>query len=317
MDQTVQDQPTTIQQNKAGGFLLDQLRPYAPGKIQTTFADDNYSSPALHPGFLSKNFPSLMLYSRIYVKTGAWILSKTNRGAFDDAAKCYASSMVADACERTGISLNIMGMDVLKNIGGPCVFVSNHMSTLETFLLPCILWPHLPITFVVKTDLVHMPLFGACMRAYDPVTVERTNPREDLATILHDGCERLGRGISVIVFPQSTRSLHFDPHKFNSIGVKLARKANVPVVPVAVKTDAWGQGEKFKEFGPIRPEKDVMIRFFPPIDIQGSGKEEQEDIMNVLGSHVAYWEKRQEAKDEGRPVPPVLGEECILPETSR
>ena len=311
------DQITNAQPGQAAGHILDHLDPYEPGRIQTTFHGDSYSSPELHPDIISRYFPSLMLYSRIYVKTGAWILSKTNRGAFDNAAKCYASSMVADACERTGISLHIMGMDVLDNIGGPCVIVANHMSTLETFLLPCILWPHLPVTFVVKRALTDMPLFGACMRAYDPVIVDRKNPREDLAVILREGCKRLEKGISVIVFPQSTRSLHFDPHKFNSIGVKLARKAGVPVVPVAVKTDAWGQGKKLKEFGPIRPEKDVLVRIFPPIDIAGAGRAEQEDIMDVLGTHVRYWEERQKAKDAGRPVPPVLGPECTLPLTSR
>jgi len=49
--------------------------------------------------------------------------------------------------------------------------------------------------------------------------------------------------ISVLIFPQTTRDLRFDPNKFNTLGIKLAKRAKVPVIPVAVKTDAWGMGK--------------------------------------------------------------------------
>ncbi|MBW2177934.1 MAG: hypothetical protein JRH03_13480, partial [Deltaproteobacteria bacterium] len=75
------------------------------------------------------------------------------------------------------------------SLKSPRVFVSNHMSVLETFLFPS-----------------------------------------------------LQRNVSVLVFPQTTRGLRFDPDKFNTLGIKLARRAKVPVIPVAVKADAWGVG---------------------------------------------------------------------------
>ena len=49
--------------------------------------------------------------------------------------------------------------------------------------------------------------------------------------------------ISVWVFAQTTRELLLDPKKFNTLGIKLAKRARVPVIPVAVKTDAWGMGK--------------------------------------------------------------------------
>ena len=53
----------------------------------------------------------------------------------------------------------------------------------------------------------------------------------------------------------------FKPEEFNSIGVKLAKKAGVPVVPVAIKTDFWGNGRIIKELGPIDNKKTIHIKF--------------------------------------------------------
>ena len=138
-----------------------------------------------------------------------------------------------------------------------------------------------------------------------------------MATILREGCDRLSRGISVIVFPQSTRTLHIDPKHFNTIGVKLARKANVPVVPLALKTDAWGAGRKIKELGKIRPDNDVIFRFFPPVTVEGSGHAEHKAILEAISSTLHYWEWRQKEKDEGRQVPPLLDPDFTLPTIER
>ena len=56
---------------------------------------------------------------------------------------------------------------------------------------------------------------------------------------MEEGSERLKKGKSVLIFPQKTRSEIFNPKEFNSLGVKLAKKNNVPVIPMAVLTDAW------------------------------------------------------------------------------
>ena len=165
------------------------------------------------------------------------------------------------------------------------------MSTLETFMLPGIIRPHRAVTFVMKKSLVTLPFFGAVMRSRDPIVVGRTNPREDLTAVLEGGVERLKKGISIIVFPQSTRTPDFDPQHFNTIGVKLARKAGVPVVPLALKTDAWGTGKKLKELGPIKSGLPVRYKFAAPMDIHGNGREEQAFICDFIGTQLASWRK--------------------------
>jgi 1-acyl-sn-glycerol-3-phosphate acyltransferase len=130
------------------------------------------------------------------------------------------------------------------------------------------------------------------MRNRNPIVVGRANPRQDLRTVLEEGQNRLNANISVIIFPQTTRSINFDPQQFNSLGVKLAKRCKVPVIPVALKTDAWGNGRKFKDFGKIRPAKSVYITFGDPLLVQGSGKEEYKFIVDFIAEKMdSYLEK--------------------------
>jgi 1-acyl-sn-glycerol-3-phosphate acyltransferase len=196
---------------------------------------------------------------------------KARAGRLNGRAWVAASLAVLRYLEDAGVQLTVEGLDRLDALQGPAVYVGNHMSTLETFLLPSILRPRGPVTFVVKQSLLDYPVFGPVMRSRDPIAVGRANPREDLVTVMEEGKERLGRGVSVIVFPQTTRTHSFDAAKFNSIGAKLAARAGVPLVPLALKTDAWGTHRWLKDIGPIRPELPVRLRFGEPILPEGKG----------------------------------------------
>jgi 1-acyl-sn-glycerol-3-phosphate acyltransferase len=147
------------------------------------------------------------------------------------------------------------------------------------------------VTFIVKRSLLEYPVFRHVMRARDPIAVDRVNPREDLKAVLEGGCERLQKGISIIVFPQTTRSETFDPEQFNSIGVKLAKRAQVPVVPIALCTHAWGNGKVIKELGKIDPGKTVHYQFGEPFRIQGRGNAEHEAIVAFITEKLADWRK--------------------------
>ncbi len=113
---------------------------------------------------------------------------------------------------------------------------------------------------MVKESLVRHPLFGDVMRSRDPIVVGRTDPRKDLEAVMNGGMELLSKGISIVIFPQSTRSVEFRPEEFNSLGVKLAKKAGVKVVPVALKTDFWGNGKVIRELGPLDSRKTYLYK---------------------------------------------------------
>ena len=149
--------------------------------------------------------------------------------------------------------------------------------------------PYRRVTFVVKESLIEYPLFKHVMISRDPVVVGRTNPRRDLQRVMAEGQKRLQNGVSVIIFPQTTRSVTFDAQKFNSLGVKLAQRAGVPVIPVALKTDAWGLGKRLKDFGKIHPAEAVHICFGNPFCVSGSAKAAHQFIVEFITEKLRSW----------------------------
>ena len=238
--------------------------------------------------WLGRCYPTAVFYSKILgVVYRASKLAR--KGLYDDQCWIDSSMTTIRALESVGGRFDLQGLDVIDRLQSACVFIGNHMSILETFVLPCLIQPYRDVTFVVKESLITYPLFGHVMRNRNPVVVGRDNPREDLKTVLEEGQKRLEANISIVIFPQTTRSVEFDPKKFNTLGVKLAKRCNVAVVPFALKTDAWGLGQRLKDFGKIRPDKIVHIRFGQPLNVQGSGKEAHNFIVDFISSHLNAW----------------------------
>lgn len=212
------------------------------------------------------------------------------QGKYDDEAWVRSAFEVFDQLEHSGITLDISGMDKLSREDGPCVIIGNHMSMMETLLLPAIVVPFKPATFVVKQSLLEYPVFKHVMRSRNPIAVTRTNPRQDLKTVMAEGVARLQDGLSVIVFPQTTRANEFDPAQMSTIGVKLAKKAGVPIVPLALKTDAWTNGKLMKDFGSLQTEKKCYFTFGEPMRVAGKGADEQEAVNRFIQEKLAGWQ---------------------------
>ncbi len=248
----------------------------------------DYRSPDARLGLVARLSPGLRFYpglARI-----VWRASrKARRGVYDDRQWVGSSMETVRLLEAVGARLHIENMAVVAAVGRPAVYIGNHMSTLETFVLPAILRPHGPLTFVVKRQLVEMPVFKHIMRSRQPVVVGRANPRDDLKVVLEEGEARLRAGMSVVVFPQTTRAADWAPDDFNTIGVKLARRAGAPIVPLALRSDAWGIGARFKDCGPIRPGLPVRFAFGEPLVVTGNGREQHEAVVRFLAARMAAW----------------------------
>lgn len=248
----------------------------------------DYRSPDGRPGWFRRSCPGAVFYAKLF--SIVWRASrKAKRGIYDDAAWVGSSCEVVRLLESIGARVEVENHAAIRGLTGPAVIIGNHMSTLETFVLPSILRPVGPVTFIVKRQLVEMPVFKHVMRSRDPVVVGRAHPREDLKTMLEEGEARLRAGISVIVFPQKTRAPSFTPAEFNSIGVKLAKRAGVPVVPLALRSDAWGLGRMVKDVGPIRPERPVRFAFGPRLTVVGNGRETQEATVRFISEKLRSW----------------------------
>lgn len=251
---------------------------------------DTYRTEPRRISCFAKTLPSIVFYSDLLslVVRGS---RKAKHDRYDTADWSNSSSEALRALERVGVQLEITGMNNFKSLDGPCVFIGNHMSTLETFVLPTIIAPFKETTFVVKQSLIDYPVFKHIMRSRKPITVGRSNPRDDLQAVFEGGAEKLRAGSSIIIFPQTTRTAAFEPDQFNTIGIKLAKKADVPVVPIALQTDAWGTGTFIKDFGWIDPTKKARFAFGKSLRITGRGNEEHQQIIEFIKGKLEEWDK--------------------------
>jgi 1-acyl-sn-glycerol-3-phosphate acyltransferase len=239
------------------------------------------------PGLFSRLFPSFFFYSRsiLVIRLAARVLKA---GCTDENVFERASKGVACAVNSVGARITVENLDVLRRLDGPCIVVANHMSSLETLVVPSIIMPVIPMTFVAKQSLMKYPWLSALLEGNRAIIVGRANPRDDLRIMTTETHERLSRGVSVVVFPQTTRSDTFVPEQFNSIGAKLARREGVPLIPLALKTDFWSNGKRFKDLGRIDPKRDVLFRFGEPID-SSNDREAHQKALDFICRTLAEW----------------------------
>ena len=213
-----------------------------------------------------------------------------NKGKYSNMMWCDASFYIFKTIEGCGGKIHVRGLDNISSVPGPVVFIGNHMSSLETFILPGFICPKKPATFVVKQSLIDLPRFGTIMKASKAIAVGRKSPIDDFKAVMNEGIDLIKSGTSIIIFPQSTRGIDFNPDEFSSIGVKLAKKAGVPIIPVALKTDFWGNGQLIKDFGPIDRKKEIYFEFGTPLTVEGNGKQTQTDICDFIQKKLLQWQ---------------------------
>jgi len=211
------------------------------------------------------------------------------RGTFDRTMWARHGLMMLQAAERAGGRAVLTGFDNILKAKLPVVYVSNHMSVVDTTVLPAGLLGFGDMATVIKESLLTYPLFGRVMQRTDPISVTRRDPREDLKQVMTKGEAFLRAGRSVLIFPQATREPGFDPSEFNSLGVKLARNAGVQVIPVALKTDFQGIGKKFRDFGPLYRDKRMYFKVGTPMTVEGNGRTTHEAIVKFVTDTLRGW----------------------------
>jgi 1-acyl-sn-glycerol-3-phosphate acyltransferase len=262
-------------------------------EFHETVLTGRYASPADHlPARpLKKGFRS---WWRFYASGLGRVVAKGIRVMRKgDVTLSLFSELAYDmtrAVEATGTTVSFEGFDALLPLKGkPFVVVANHMSLIETMLLPAGVFSANDMTVVAKRSLTRYPGFGKILASCHPILLDRKNARKDLADTLEQGAAQLKEGISILLFPQGHRAEVFDPRKFNSLGAKLAARAGVPLVPVACKTDFARPGWPLKDFGPVDPARPVRFACGPALDPSLPQRELQEACIAHISAKLAEW----------------------------
>ena len=154
----------------------------------------------------------------------------------------------------------------------PYVVISNHQGEWEAYCFQSLFHP---LTMVVKQELLHVPLFGWAFAVLRPIAIKRENPRQAARKILTEGADRLGRGISVLLFPEGTRMAPGVLGRYKRSSLALASQNGVPVVPVVHNSgDCWPARRFIKYPGTIR----VVVG--EPIVVGSQMGDRMNEIMN-------------------------------------
>lgn len=171
----------------------------------------------------------------------------------------------------SGIRVAVLGLERLDPATA-YVFMANHQSNYD---IPVLLG-RLPVQFrwLAKAELFKIPLFGRAMRAAGYISIDRAD-RSSAFQSLGEAAGALRRGVSIMIFPEGTRSLDGALRPFKKGGFVMAINAGVEVVPVVIRgtyaimpKSAWL----------IRP-RDVTLEVGDPIASSAYTPESKEALM--------------------------------------
>ncbi|WP_242393968.1 lysophospholipid acyltransferase family protein [Anaeromyxobacter oryzisoli] len=162
---------------------------------------------------------------------------------------------------------------------GPYVVVANHQSMLDILLLS-----HIPkeMKWVAKEELFRTPWVGWMLRMTGDIAVRRGDP-ESGGEALAKAKAYLSRGMSVMMFPEGTRSTKGTMLPFKSGAFRLAIDAGVPVLPIAVSGTAHG----LPKGGPwVRPCRGTA-RILEPVALEGARPEDTAKLRDAVRERIA------------------------------
>src|SRR5262249_34758727 len=135
---------------------------------------------------------------------------------------------------------------------GPLIVAAKHQSTWETFAL---LWLFDDFTFIVKRELMWLPLFGWFMVKGRMVPVDRGAGAQALSRMTARARDEIRGGRQLVIFPEGTRRAPGAPPRYKYGVVNLYAEIGVPCVPIALNSGLfWPRRALTRLPRPILPQ---------------------------------------------------------------
>jgi 1-acyl-sn-glycerol-3-phosphate acyltransferase len=146
----------------------------------------------------------------------------------------------------------------------PYVAVSNHESFVDILLISHLPWE---MKWLSKAELFRIPVLGWLMRLAGDIPVDRSSSRSAIEAMQR--CKViLGQNVSVIIFPEGTRSTTDEMLPFKDGAFRLAVDAGVAILPMAVSGAATALPKHDWHFGKSVAE----VRVLEPVETTGLGR---------------------------------------------
>lgn len=211
----------------------------------------------------SSLFSLYMIVSTMIVGTLAVLLAPFPYMLRYRLINLYAHSIIRSLTLLCGINYSVEGKEHIRH---PGIIFCKHQSTWETYILQTI-FP--PISFVFKSELLWIPFFGWGLAAMKPISIHRGTGHKAVKELVTGGIKRLKENLSVVIFPEGTRTHSTGPGRYRIGGAVLAAESGYPVIPVA-----HNAGEFWERKGFIKKPGHITVRIGPAIETQGKTAEE-------------------------------------------
>jgi len=179
----------------------------------------------------------------------------------------------------TGVKVKVEGLEQIQG-KGPYIFMSNHQGGYDIFALH----GHLPFDFkwLAKKELFSIPFFGWTLTAAGYISIDRKGSR-DTVRAMNEAAQKIQDGMSVVIFPEGSRSPDGLIQPFKKGGFTLAIKSKVPIVPVAIvgSREIMPKGRMT-----VNPGK-ITIRIGPTIETRELSLQDWKALMGKVAESIS------------------------------
>jgi len=198
--------------------------------------------------------------------TLAATFSSTGNFAFN-LSKLWAWTLLIATRVRT----RIVGKEKIKK-GQTYIIISNHQSQFDILALVTRLG--IQFRWIIKKELLKIPLFGYALLASRNIFIDRSNTKESIESI-NRGMKRLPKGTSIMVFAEGTRSPDGKIHPFKKGGFVLAIDYGLPILPITIN----GSRKVLPKGSVVFTPGEIEVIVGDPIDTRGYTRESLPELM--------------------------------------
>lgn len=225
---------------------------------------------------------TIFVWSCIVIATLALGILAFVTALFDRKGKIvhqYARLWGKIALWANGVKVKLQGLEHVKG-KGPYIFMSNHQGSYDIFAL----LGHLPFQFkwLAKKELFSIPFFGWTMAAAGYISVDRKGTRETVEA-MNDAARKIREGMSVVIFPEGSRSQNGTIQPFKKGGFTLAIKSKVPIVPIAIHGSRTIMPKDRLKISP----GEIRIQLGSPIETENFSLKDREFLMAKVRERIS------------------------------
>jgi 1-acyl-sn-glycerol-3-phosphate acyltransferase len=154
----------------------------------------------------------------------------------------------------------------------PYVIVINHQSMVDVMMLYLV-----PMIFrwVSKKEVHRIPFIGRFLMMHGDIAIDRKQGSKSMRKVMEQGKMWLGRGVSVAMFPEGTRSKDGEIHRFKAGAFALAKDAGVAILPVIME----GSSSMIKSSLMVNWRNEFVIKVLHAISAEQVAATEQNELM--------------------------------------